>query len=145
MCDLKRRYSITWEIRTEKNNDTHDAHPVGFFRHIGHGSPVVYSIDELSRAVGTRGCDCAMEAQLVYWGATLIPRGVLGGLETVHVLPTSHIRCMCDVLSERGDECCAVTGVSKLSFVCLTDLTIASASSGASMDARYHLGASGIF
>ena len=113
--------------------------------HIGHGSPVVYSIDELSRAVGTRGCDCAMEAQLVYWGATLIPRGVLGGLETVHVLPTSHIRCMCDVLSERGDECCAVTGVSKLSFVCLTDLTIASASSGASMDARYHLGASGIF
>ena len=58
---------------------------------------------------------------------------------------TSHIRCMCDVLSERGDECCAVTGVSKLSFVCLTDLTIASASSGASMDARYHLGASGIF
>jgi hypothetical protein len=103
MCDLKRRYSITWEIRTEKNNDTHDAHPVGFFRHIGHGSPVVYSIDELSRAVGTRGCDCVCEARLVYWDATLIPRGVLGD---EHV--TSHIRCMCDVLSERGDECCAV-------------------------------------
>ena len=45
--------------------------------HIGHGSPVVYSIDELSRAVGTRGCDCVLEARLVYWGATLTPRGVL--------------------------------------------------------------------
>jgi hypothetical protein len=43
-----------------------------------------------------------LEARLVYWDATLIPRGVLGGLENVHVRPTSHIRCMCDVLSERG-------------------------------------------
>jgi hypothetical protein len=77
--------------------------------HIGHGSPVIYSIDELSRAVRTRGCDCVLEARLVYWGATLIPRGVLGGLEN---LPTSHIRCMCDVLSERGDECCVVSVVS---------------------------------
>ena len=69
--------------------------------HIGHGSPVVYSIDELSRAVRTRGCDCVLEARLVCWDATLIPRGVLGD---EHV--TSHIRCMCDVLSEREDECC---------------------------------------
>ena len=51
--------------------------------HIGHSSPIVYSIDELSRAVGTRGCDCALEARLAYWDATLIPRGVLGGIETL--------------------------------------------------------------
>ena len=58
---------------------------------------------------------------------------------------TSHIRCMCDVLSERGDECCAVT-LRILVFKLTFDVhTIASASSGASMDARYHLGASGIF
>ena len=52
---------------------------------------------------------------------------------------------MCDVLSERGDECCAVT-LRILVFKLTFDVhTIASASSGASMDARYHLGASGIF
>ena len=65
-------------------------------------SLVFQNVDEVSRAVGTRGCDCVCEARLVYWDATLIPRGVLGD---EHV--TSHIRCMCDVLSEQGDECCA--------------------------------------
>ena len=61
--------------------------------HIGHGSPVVYSIDELSRAVGTRGCDCVLEARLVHWDATLIPRGVLGSRTYPHHTYSACVMC----------------------------------------------------